>query len=107
MRLLDVILQFVHRSRRRVRRAAFSTTNALTIWPRSVVGDADHATFGHGRMREQRAFHFRARDVVAGADDHVVGARLIDELAVGVDEIRVARVVPAVLHILALAVVGR
>src|SRR5262245_9647077 len=40
------------------------------------VRRADHAALGHGRMREQRTLHFRAGDVVARRDDHVVGARL-------------------------------
>jgi hypothetical protein len=57
-------------------------------------------------MREQRRFDFRSGDVVAGRDDHVVGARLVIEVAGGVHHVGVARHVPAALDILALARVG-
>ena len=70
------------------------------------VGRADHAAFGDRRMREQRGFHLRAGDVVAGRDDHVVGARLIPEVAVRIHQVGVAGDVPAVLHVFALARVG-
>src|SRR5262249_50771198 len=50
--------------------------------------------------------HLRAGDVVAGRNDHVVGARLVPEIAVGIHEVGVAGDVPAVLHVLALALVG-
>src|SRR3546814_3675342 len=44
-----------------------------------------------------------AGDVVAGRDNHVVGARLVPEIAVLVADIGVAGEVPAVLHIGGLA----
>src|SRR3546814_17910042 len=44
-----------------------------------------------------------AGDVVAGRDNHVVGARLVPEIAVLVADIGVAGEVPAVLHICGLA----
>ncbi len=71
--------------------------------PRSASGRADHAAFGDRRMRQQRGLHFRPGDVVARRDDHVVGARLIPEVAVGIHQVGVAGDVPAVLHVLASA----
>src|SRR5262249_20244153 len=74
--------------------------------PALFVGCRHHAAFGHRRMLEQRRLHFRAGDVVAGRHDHVVGARLVPEVAVGIHDVGIAGYVPAVLHVLALAVVG-
>ncbi|MNV34044.1 hypothetical protein D3C71_1254470 [compost metagenome] len=68
-----------------------------------LVGHADHAALGHGRVAQQGVFHLGAAHVVAGGDDHVVVARLVEEVPVGVLRERIARVVPAVLHILGLA----
>ena len=68
-----------------------------------LVGHADHAALGHGRVAQQGVFHLGAAHVVAGGDDHVVVARLVEEVAVSVLRERIARVVPAVLHVLGLA----
>src|SRR5690606_40438897 len=76
-----------------------------TLFPYTTLFRSD-AAFGNSRMREQHFFHFRPGDVVAGRDDHVVGARLIMEIAVLVLQVGIAGKVPAVLHILGLAVVG-
>ena len=80
-----------------------STHKGLDDHAALVVGLADHAALGHGRVFEQRVFHFGAADVVARGDDHVVGAGLVEEVAVGVLQEGVARVVPAVLHVVRLA----
>ena len=71
-----------------------------------LVGAADHAAFGDRRVREQRRLDLRPGDVVAGRDDHVVGARLVPEVAVGIHQVGVAGDVPAVLHVFLLALVG-
>ena len=71
-----------------------------------VVRRADDAAFGDRRMGEQRRLDLRAGDVVAGRDDHVVGARLVPEIAVLIHEVGVAGEVPAVLDVLPLALVG-
>src|SRR5581483_9391700 len=71
-----------------------------------VVRPADHAAFGDRRMREQRRLDFRPGDVVARRDDHVVGARLVEEVAVLVHQIRIAGHVPAVLYIVLLPLIG-
>src|SRR5262249_181169 len=77
---------------------------AAVAWPQHDVGPDDlaalpggrphHAAFGHRRMLEQRRLHFRTRDVVARRDDHVVGARLVPEIAVGIHEVGVAGDIP-------------
>src|SRR5262249_33876268 len=48
---------------------------------------------------------FGARDVVAGGDDHVVGARLVPEVAVLIHRVCVAGEIPALLNIVLLALV--
>src|ERR1700680_1210406 len=68
-----------------------------------LVGRAYHATFGDRRMQQEHVFDFRTGDVIAGAYDHVVGARPVDEIAVFVDRVRVASVVPASLDVIFLA----
>ena len=95
---------FSHRARPGLD-ARFRTTKALTMC-RAPRPAADHAAFGDRRMREQRALHLGAGDVVARRDDHVVGARLVEEVAVLVDQVGVAGDVPAVLHVVALPLVG-
>ena len=70
------------------------------------VGHADHRAFGDRLVLEQRVLDLGTGDVVAARDDHVVGARLVVEVAVLVDQIGVAGQVPAVPHIVALALVG-
>src|SRR3546814_8826225 len=67
------------------------------------VRRADHGAFLHQRMQHQHGFDLGAGDVVAGRDNHVVGARLVPEIAVLVADIGVAGEVPAVLHIGGLA----
>src|SRR5262249_44701936 len=74
--------------------------------PSFFVRRTHHAAFGDRRMLEQRDLYFGTGDVVAGGDDHVVGARLVPEVAVRIHEIGVAGDVPAVLHVLALTLVG-
>src|SRR5262249_35053518 len=74
--------------------------------PALLVGRSHHAAFGDRRMLEQRRLHLRTGDVVAGRNDHVVGARLVPKIAVGIHEVGVAGDVPAVLYVLALAFVG-
>ena len=58
-------------------------------------------------MAQQRLFHFRAGDVVAGRDDHVVAARAVIKVAVAIHLEGVARQVPAILHVFALARIGQ
>src|SRR5688572_19566454 len=75
------------------------------------VGRTDYAALGHCRVREQRALDLRAGDVVAGGDDHVVGARLVEEVAVLVAQVGVAGDVPAAHltlgdHVVLLSIVG-
>src|SRR5215831_18754228 len=41
-----------------------------------AIRRADHRAFADGGVREQRAFDLRPGDVVAGTDDHVIGACL-------------------------------
>src|SRR5262245_42943516 len=74
--------------------------------PALLVGRAHHAAFGDRGMRQQRGLDLRAGDVVAGRYDHVVGARLVPEVAVVIHEVGVTGDVPAILHVFALALVG-
>ena len=100
--LLDELLQLARRaSSGLVARPGHD--EALTIWPRSASATPitpHSATLG---VQQQRALHLGAGDVVAAADDHVVGARLVDEEAVGVDQVGVAGEVPALAHVVASA----
>ena len=57
-------------------------------------------------MREQRGLDFRTGDVVAGGDDHVVGARGEVKTSIRVAHERIAGQIPAVAHVCALALVG-
>src|SRR5206468_4641278 len=61
----------------------------------------------HVRVAEQCLFDLGPGDVVAGRDDHVVAARLVPEVTVGVADVGVAGDVPAVLHVGPLALVGQ
>jgi hypothetical protein len=70
-----------------------------------LVALADHAAFGHGRVREQAVLDLGRAHVVAGGDDHVVVARLVVEVAVLVLREGVAGVVPAVADVGGLAFV--
>jgi hypothetical protein len=58
-----------------------------------LVGPADGAAFGHGRMREEGALHFDGAEPVRGNLDDLVGASREPEVAVLVHVRRVARVV--------------
>ena len=54
-------------------------------------------------MGQQAVLHLRPADVVAGGDDHVVGARLVKKIAVGIHQVGVAGDVPAMADIGGLA----
>src|SRR4051794_3100848 len=71
-----------------------------------LVGDAHHATLLDVGVSEHALLDLGRRDVVPGGDDHVVAARLVPEVAVGVLAERVAGDVPTPLHVDALPVVG-
>ena len=75
----------------------------LHLLPALGAGHADHRAFGDRGMRQKRILHFRRADIVARADDHVVAAREVPIIAVGVAAVGVAGHVPAVLDIVALA----
>src|SRR5262249_61609481 len=70
------------------------------------VGRGDHAGLHHVGVPEQRLLHLGPGDVVPGRDDHVVAARLVPVVTVGVPEVGVAGQVPPVPHVGALALVG-
>ena len=55
-------------------------------------------------MFEQDIFHFGSGNVVAAADDEVVVPALIPEISIAIAPVHVARDVPAVSHVLALAI---
>jgi hypothetical protein len=57
-------------------------------------------------MQQERVFDFWTGDVVAGADDHIVSARPVDEMPALVDPVCVAGVVPAALDVTLLALLG-
>jgi len=57
-------------------------------------------------MQQECAFDFRTGAVVASAYYRVVGARLVDEIAAVVGQVRVADVIPAILDVILLAFVG-
>ena len=71
---------------------------AVTIW------SSHYGAFADLRVLEKRRLDLGARYVVAARDDHVVGSRLIAEVAVGVHPVHVAGIVPAVSHVLTLAI---
>src|ERR1022692_3447408 len=58
-------------------------------------------------MTEQHFLDPRPGDVVPGGDDDVVRARLVPEVAVTSADVGVAGQVPAVLHVIALPVIGQ
>ena len=68
---------------------------------------ADDGALGDGLVAQQHVFDLDAGDVVAGRDDHVVGAPLVEEVAVGVLQVGVAGVVPAALDVVGLARVAQ
>src|SRR5439155_20219811 len=55
-------------------------------------------------MPQQRLLDLRPRDVVAGADDHVVGPCLVAEIAVAIAHVDVAGDVPALPYVSRLAI---
>ena len=69
------------------------------------VWQPDHGAFLHRRMRQQRRFNLGACDGIASRQDHVVGAGGKVEISVLILPERIARQVPAIPHICALAVV--
>src|SRR5918997_233432 len=70
------------------------------------VRHADHGAFGDSRMFEQHRFDLRTRDVVAGGNDHVVGAGLVPEIALVIHRVSVACDVPAADDVIRLARIG-
>ena len=58
-------------------------------------------------MPEQGLLDLGTGDVVAGRDDHVVGAGLVVEVAVAVADVDVAGDVPSILHVGGLAVASQ
>src|SRR5205085_6374746 len=67
-----------------------------------LVGSANHGALQHLRMIEQRRLDLRARDLVAGADNQVVGASHVPEISLLIHAIGVASDVPSILYILLL-----
>ena len=51
-----------------------STMTAPTSSPRVGIGHADHRAVGHGGVLEERGLDLHRVDVLAAADDHVLGA---------------------------------
>ncbi|KAG1173981.1 hypothetical protein G6F35_016703 [Rhizopus arrhizus] len=80
---------------------------AFTKLAALVARRAHHAAFRHGLVAQQRVLDFRTGDVVARRHDHVVIARLVEQIAFVVLHEGVARQVPAALHEAALALVGQ
>src|SRR5262245_18103137 len=58
-------------------------------------------------MRKQNLLDLRSGDVVTRGDDHVVRARLVPEVAVGVADVGVASEIPAPADVAALAIIGQ
>src|SRR5260370_20718437 len=77
---LDEILQRLHQRRVGARRIARHDERLDDLAARGV-GRADDGAFADFGMIEQHRLDLRAGDVVAGADDHVVAARLVPEIA--------------------------
>ena len=93
---------------RRVRRGALAQHDErLHDHAAARVWRADDGYLEHVRVAEQRLLDLGPGDVVAGRDDHVVAARLEPEVAVGVADVGVAGDIPAVLHVVPLALVGQ
>ena len=66
------------------------------------IGRCDDGRFEHRCVFDEHVLDFRPGDVVAAADDQIVGTALIPEVAVFVLPVDVARNVPAAAHVLAL-----
>src|SRR6476661_3365833 len=71
---LHVLLQCTHHGRPRFV-PGLEHAERLDDHPALLVGLADDAALGDRWMAQQRILDFGAADVVAGGDDHVVGAR--------------------------------
>src|SRR5688572_13223009 len=103
-RMLDEVLQL---ARERLvtgsRRAEHDV--GLDELPSLLVGDTDHGTFRDRWMLEQRVLDLGSGDVVARGHDHVIGARLVPEVAFVVDDEGVAGNVPTAPHIAELPLV--
>ena len=106
---LDLARIFVGRDRRldmvlqRARRAPASGAwpggeddEGLHLLAALLAGHADHRAFLHRRMGVERILHLGRGDIVAGRDDHVVGAGDVPEIALLVLAVGVAGDVPAV-----------
>ena len=78
---------------------------SLNNLPAHLISDADNAALRHEGMAQQRRFHLGTSDVVARGNDHVVIARRKVEIAVCIAHKCVARNVPAITYIVALAFV--
>ena len=63
----------------------------------------DDGALGDGRVSQERLFDFRAADVVARRDDHVVPARDVPEIAILIAAEDIARQVPATANVILLA----
>ena len=87
----------------RRRRAVATTTYALTSCPRASSGTPTTAHSATAGCLSSASSTSGPGDVVAGADDHVVAARLVPEVAVVVADEGVAGEVPAVVHVASLA----
>src|SRR5438132_1300495 len=64
--------------------------------------DADHRAFCDRRMSQQDILHLSARYVVAGGDDHIVGAALKPVVAIRIPNVSIAGDVPTILNVKAL-----
>ena len=64
----------------------------------AASGRRHDRALGDVGVAHQHLLHLGAGDVVAGGDDHVVAAGLVDEVALGVADVGVAGHVPAVPH---------
>src|SRR5215468_12233851 len=71
-----------------------------------IVGNADYRALLDIGMRQKGGLHFRTRNVVAGRNDHVVGAGREMEAAVVVLPECIASEVPAVPDVVPLPLVG-
>ena len=64
--------------------------------PKSRVGNAHEGDRLHGRMAEQETFDLDDRDVLAAADDDVLGAAGNADVAVGIHPGEISGLEPAV-----------
>ena len=85
------------------RREVGEDDEGFDLLPALLARHADHRAFGDGGMGEEGVFDFGGGDVVARADDHVVAAGAVPEVAVVILGVGVAGDVPAVLDVIGLA----